>query len=428
MCFLAIDIQIKLEMILIKSYIDDKLDMIIKNRGDVMSRNPYTPGAGTPPAFLAGRDATIDEIVTRIKDTIDGGMARHTIYYGVRGVGKTVLLTKIESLFSDSLLLSDHLECLDGTGLSRSIALAVKKFIKKMSLWETSKDFLEKAVGIFKSFTLTWNPNDGAFTVGLDGDVQDGVADTGDFTSDLIDLLTVVGKLAKKNGHAICFFIDEIQSLKPMELTALITAIHRTNQLQLPIIIIGAGLPTILRISSESKSYSERLFSFVEIASLKWDDAIAALVEPAMTNGISFDPNAIDYIVKETGGYPYFLQEYGRCVWRYIDKEFISLDGAKLAYKDYIGTLDESFFSARYNRSTSKEKEFLYAMSKCKAFPCAMSDVALNMRKVQNSISQFRNNLINKGLVYAPSYGEVDFTVPQFDLFLKRVNPSLNRD
>ncbi|OQB13744.1 MAG: cell division control protein 6 [Firmicutes bacterium ADurb.Bin193] len=411
---------------MIKTYIDDKLNIIINKGGNIMLSNPYTPGAGTPPSFLAGRDNTIEKATNSIIEILNGSMACHTIYYGVRGVGKTVLLNKIESLLTHPDIFYEHIECEKTAKLSKEITIVLKKIINRMSILSVTKDLLNKAFGVLRQFTITYNPNDMTIALGLNGDNVQGIADTGDFSNDLTDLFIAVGNLAKNNNKCICIFLDEIQDLQNEELNALIRSVHRTNQLQLPIIIIGAGLPTILRISGEAKSYSERLFNFQPIDSLEGESAISALIEPAKTNNITYTKEAVNTIIERTGGYPYFIQEYGQCVWDYITNNQINIDGVDKSYPVYLSKLDNSFFNARYSRTTQKEKEFLFAMEKCVKYPCLTSQVANYMNTTPKKISLFRNNLIIKGLIYSPSYGEVDFTVPQFDLYLKRIEKSSN--
>lgn len=300
-------------MNLMKTGIDDVLYKIVaKEVHDMRSGNPYTPEAGTPPAYLAGRDQLIKDSTTLMDNVLNGDMARHTIFYGVRGVGKTVLLNKLEQIFEENdRVMVAHIECIEGHNFKKDIAIACKKFLLKMSITATSKDILRRAMGVLKAFNLTWNPQEQSFSVGLDGDVATDTANSGDFSSDLIDLLLSVGETAKLHNKAICFCIDEIQSLSPTDLSSLIGAIHRANQKQLPIIVFGAGLPAILRISSEVKSYSERLFEFVKVSSLPKPSAIQALIKPAKDRGVEFEDSSSDYIFEETHGYPFFIQEYG---------------------------------------------------------------------------------------------------------------------
>ena len=408
-------------VLLIKTQIDDILDMMLHHGGDIMSKNPYTPGAGTPPAFLAGRDKTLADAIKNIDNVFLGGTAFHTIYYGVRGVGKTVLLNKIEQIISDKdSILHAHIECVNGKPFSKDIAVAIKKFLLRMESFSTAKDMLKKAMGVFKAFTLTWNPGEQSLALGINGDTLLGSADTGSYSDDLTEVFLNVGRAAQEKRMALCLFIDEIQSLNKEELSALLTAIHRVNQHQLPLIVLAAGLPTILRLASEAKSYSERLFQFVPITSLDRQYAIEALEKPASPYQVTYEPEARDFIVSETSGYPYFIQEFGRHVWNYIEDNVIPLSSVQQAYPEYISALDNSFYSSRYNRVTHRERDFLYSMVQCSHFPCQMAEIAHFMGKPVQSISPLRGRLMNKGLIYAPSYGEVDFTVPKFDAFLFR--------
>lgn len=193
--------------------------------------------------------------------------------------------------------------------------------------------------------------------------------------------------------------------------------------------VIGAGLPTILRVSSEAKSYAERLFLFIETTYLNERNAIFAITEPALKYDVTYSDKAIRKIIKHTGCYPHFIQELGYCIWeKIVQPNEGAAKGMKISesevdsiYEDYISILDDSFFGARFNRATKKEKEFLFAMLRCKKFPCSTSQIAKHMGKEQKRISPLRSQLLNKGLIYAPSLGEVDFTVPHFDRYLKRL-------
>lgn len=396
-----------------------------------MLSNPYTPGAGNIPSYLAGREKLLNDISDQLNELDAGGISTHTIYYGVRGVGKTVLINKIEEMVENLSFLYTHIEGDSNTSFIKYIILACRQFIKKLSLIENIKDGINQLKAVLYSFQTTYSINENTVTLGINDDILNkyGDANTGDLSYDLTSLFCSLGKLACNCQKPVCFFIDEIQSFSKEELSALITAIHRTNQLHYPILVIGAGLPTILRQCGDAKSYSERLFSFVEITSLKKEDATDALVIPAEQYQVSIDPLAIDYILDRTGNYPYFIQEYGRIIWRYMDdNRRISLDSVKIAYDEYIEKLDTGFFGVRYNRSTSAEKKILIAMAKCNKFPCAMSDIVNILGKSSKTLSPLRNHLINKGLLYAPSYGEIDFTVPKFNEYLQRINPNLDVD
>lgn len=389
----------------------------------IIMANPYRPGAGTMPEYLAGRDSLINDATTLLLDLRDGGMAEHTIYYGVRGVGKTVLLNKIEGITSTCNYLYEHIECDENFSFIKSINNACKRFIKQMSKLTVAKEIVDKTKAVLLSFRLTYNIEDSDVTFGLNQDMLNayGNADSGDLSFDLYTLFISLGELTQKCDKQICFFIDEIQNLSKTEMTALIVSLHRVNQLNMPIILIGAGLPTIQRMSSDLKSYSERLFSFVKITSLKEPDAIKALIEPAKKYNVSYADDAIDYILKATGCYPFFIQQYGKILWKMATSgSLITKDDAETVYSEYLGKLDESFYSVRFNKSTKAEKNLLFTMASFNSFPCSTKELAIKMNSNQSKISPIRNNLINKGLLYAPSYGEIDFTVPYFSEYLKR--------
>lgn len=401
-----------------RTYIDDML----KNRKKECTtmRSPYTPGAGNKPNFLAGRDALIAEIIDCLDELKDGGMARHHIFYGVRGVGKTVLLNKIEEIADDNDIMYVHLECSDVNSLLREILHTTQNYLQRISSYEAFKDKVNVLLQIIKNISFECNLNNGTVSASLSSQNING-----NLTYDLTDLVVNFGKILKKQEKMFIFFIDELQMAKKEHLTAFIAAIHRVNQLSLPVMVIGAGLPTVSRIVSEAKSYAERLFTGVKISYLKEKDAISALTEPAQKKGVFYDDEAVSEIIKHTEGYPYFIQMFGDCIWKVKESNNIGIECVLTALDRYIEILDDSFFGSRYSRATNKEKEFLFAMTECGTFPCSITDIANKLHKGVKTISPLRSHLINKGLIYSPSFGEVDFTVPHFDKYLKRVTKNI---
>lgn len=388
-----------------------------------MKPNPYTPGAGLVPGYLAGRDETIRAATEIITSIAYGIPARSIIYYGLRGVGKTVLLNKIEDIAEENSVLYEHIEVSERSSFRAAIAFHVQKLIIQMNKEEKAKNYLQKTLSVLKAFQITYSP-EGEISIGLKDDIiaATGVSDTGNFQNDLTELFVAMGMLAQKNERAACLFIDEIQYLKDEEFEALIAAVHRINQKGLPIALFGAGLPKIAKMAGDIKSYAERLFHFISIDSLEQHAAALALTEPARKMRVGYTEEAITHILQITEGYPYFIQEYGKQVWPYMDKDRIDLAAVQAAYPAFEKSLDESFFKVRYDRATNKEKEFMLAMVACGELPCTMAQIALNMKTNVQSISTIRSQLIYKGFIYSARYGEVDFTVPQFDQYLKRVH------
>ncbi len=386
-----------------------------------MLPNPYTPGAGLVPSYLAGRKDTITEATNHIVGIAHGYPTRSVVYYGLRGVGKTVLLNKIEEIAEENDVLYEHMEVSERSSFKAAIAFHVQKLIQQTSTKEQAKTFLHKTFSVLKAFQITYSP-EGEISFGLKDEIEAavGVSDTGNFQNDLTELFVAMGSLAQKNKRAVCLFIDEIQYLKDDEFEALIAAIHRCNQKGLPVALFGAGLPKVTKIAGDIKSYAERLFHFVSIDSLQEEAARLALTEPARKLGVSYSDDAVKKIIKFTSGYPYFIQEYGKQVWAFIEDKEIGLDAVEAAYALFEKSIDESFFKVRYDRATPKEKTFMLAMAECDELPCTMNQIAVKMNSNVQSLSPVRGQLIYKGFIFSARYGEVDFTVPQFKQYLKR--------
>lgn len=381
--------------------------------------NPYTPGAGKMPMWLAGREELVENAKMTIQATIKGYPRNPVIYYGLRGVGKTVLLNAIEKIADEEPVIVEHIEIAERGSFAKQIAISSQKIMRQLSVAEMAKDIFLKVKDVISSFYVTYNPADSTFTAGVSDTIPYCIA--GNLSEDLTDLIVSLGKASEKAGKPICFFVDEIQYMKKDEMEALVNALHRCNQLRLPIVFYGAGLPKVLRIFGEVKSYSERLFQFIKIDNLKEEYAIQAIEKPAADFNVTYEHSALQEIIDETKGYPYFIQALCSVVWDRTDKGNITSKDILDNKSVYLEELDSSFFKVRYDRCTKKEQEFLVAMARCGALPCTIANVAHFMDSSVQKISPLRAKLIDKGLIYATSHGEIDYTVPQFDAYLKRV-------
>ncbi len=390
-----------------------------------MLLNPYTPGAGVPPRYLAGRENTIREAEEILNYIANGYFARSVVYYGLRGVGKTVLLNHIEDMAEAQSIHYEHIEIGERDPFKSNISLNVLKLIRQMSAKEKAKQYVDKALSVLKAFSIRYSQESG-FSIGVDADITAavGIADTGNFQNDLTELLIALGSIAQNQECGVALFIDEIQYLKDDEFEALIAAIHRVNQKALPLVIFAAGLPKIAKIAGDIKSYAERLFQFVSIGSLENAAGKLALEEPARRWKVSYSEDALAMILDITECYPYFLQEYGKQVWAEVSEERLEIDQsmAEAAYPAFEKSLDESFFKVRHDRATPRELEFMIAMVKCEKLPCSTKAIAEQMQCLLSAVSPLRAQLIHKGFIYSANRGEVDFTVPQFDKFLKRIH------
>jgi hypothetical protein len=382
--------------------------------------NPYTPNAGAPPPALVGRDAELEGFEILLERLRRGYAEQSMLITGLRGVGKTVLLGAFESRARSSAWVTVSAEITKNEDFGPRMGSMVRRVLFQVAPKSSWTDKLRQAAGALKSFSVTLTA-EGAITAGIDIEPLEGTADSGNLSDDLTDLLVALGEAAQERETGIAFLVDEVQFLRAAEFEALIAGLHRTVQRQLPITLIGAGLPQLPRLAGEAKSYAERLFKFPRIGQLSPPQAEAALAEPAAEQGVSYEPGALDVIVDYTEGYPYFLQEYGKIVWDLApENEPISEAVAQEAQRAVEAKLDESFFRVRAERVTELELQYLRAMAELGPGEQSAGDVAAVLGRRSDQLGPTRARLIEKGLIYTTGHGRGDFTVPQFDRYMRR--------
>ena len=387
-------------------------------------RNPFSPGAGSPPPELAGRDALIERAAVALDRIRDRRAARSIILYGLRGVGKTVLLGKIRRDAEARGLITVAIESPEERSLPALLVSALRLALIKLSRTEAAKQGVKRALRALAGFAKL-KAKFGDLEVALDLEPEPGLADSGDLDLDLAELLGAVGEAAVERETAIVLFIDELQYVPETQLAALIGALHAVNQRQLPVTMVGAGLPQLLGASGRAKSYAERLFEFVSIDRLDPGAAAEALQRPIEREGAGIEPDAIAEIVAQTLGYPYFLQEWGKHSWAVADASPITLADVRQASIEALAELDCSFFRVRFDRLTPGEKRYLRAMADLGPGPHRSGDIAERLGRKVNTTAPIRNSLIGKGMLYSPAHGDTAFTVPLFDQYMRRTMPDL---
>lgn len=381
--------------------------------------NPYRPGAGLMPVYIAGRDEDINNVDQMFEALTMNIPTQSIIFSGLRGVGKTVLINKLQSIAEEKGIFCRHIEIEERNDFISQIAECSQAFLRKVSAKEKFKHLVQKPLEAIKSLVISFNPNDNTFSVS----VQDReLYVSNNLTQSLTEVFVTLGETAQKTETQICFFIDEIQYMKDEQLGSMIAALHRANQLGYPIMIVGAGLPKIYKMLSEEKSYAERLFVYKQIDSLTYEQSKKAIEEPAKKFGVSYTKEAIDRIVDITKGYPFFVQQLCQIVYKNANENIIDKETVDLNIHNFLETLDDGFFKSRYERCAEGDKKFIFAMVKCNELPCTISNVAKNMKKNVSSISPTRAQLIAKGIIYSVRYKELDFTVPEFSGYIKRLD------
>jgi hypothetical protein len=390
-------------------------------------RNPYAPGAGQRPPELAGRDEQLEAFDVVLERVAKGRPERSLVLTGLRGVGKTVLLNALRSAAVRRRWGTGKLEARPDQPLRRPLSSALHQAVRELG--HRDAESVDHVLGVIRSFAQrdagptaklrdVWNP-------GIDVPPVRGRADSGDIEIDLVELFTDLGGLAADVGRGVAVFIDEMQDLGPDDVSALCAACHEISQSGLPVIVVGAGLPHLPAVLSASKSYSERLFRYQRIDRLAREAADLALAAPAKEEGAEFTGDALDAMYAATGGYPYFIQAYGKAVWDQAPASPITADDVRVAAPEAERELAVGFFGSRYERATPGEREYLRAMSdvavavspELESVPTA--DVATLLGKKPQSLSPARDSLLKKGLIYSGERGRIAFTVPHFGRYLR---------
>jgi hypothetical protein len=382
--------------------------------------NPYSPGAGNTPRSLVGRDADLQAFEIAVRRIALGRHDRSVIVTGLRGVGKTVLLREYGRIAQGEGWLHEHVEARDGTDFVRVAAEMVRRAVLRLSMTKRLAAQAGRVAGVLKAFQVRWNlPDGGDLTVGVDPLL--GTADSGLLDRDLASLFNETGQFAHNHGCGVLLTVDEMQFLPKDHFTALIMGLHEVSQLNLPIVVAGAGLPSLLTLAGDARSYAERLFDFRTVGRLSPEGSAAALVGPADAEGVQWTVEALDRIVELTDGYPYFLQEFGKQAWTVAEgPDVITEDNVDVAVPLATEELDRGFFRVRFDRTTDTERAYLEAMARAGGSECASGAVARALGKTTTGVAQTRDALIRRGLCFSPRHGVIAFTVPMFDQYLRR--------
>jgi AAA ATPase-like protein len=386
-------------------------------------RNPYSPGAGTRPPALVGRDHEIEAMDVTLQRLLMGRDGRSQMLTGLRGVGKTVLLNEFELIADGRGYFREHIEVSDDGALAPALAGAFRRVLLAMDAKRRIGERVRRSLGILKAFNLRLA--DGA-EFHIDVEPIPGPADSGDLAADLAALFVELGEVARDHDAGVLLTIDELHYVDLPTLTALVVGLHRAAQLRLPITVAGAGLPSLATLAAEAKTYAERMFTFPQIGSLWPDLAAEALTTPATDEGVQWEDDALARVLQVTQCFPYFLQEFGKAAWDVADgPDRITADDVERSLPLAVAELDDGFFRVRTGRTNDTERKYLRAMAELGPGPVKSSEVAALLGKTTNSLAPTRDTLIKRAICYSPRWGEIDFTVPMFDQFMKRWLPGI---
>ncbi|SDI59299.1 AAA ATPase domain-containing protein [Actinokineospora alba] len=388
-------------------------------------RNPFAPGAGQRPPELAGREKELKAFEVVLERVARGRPERSLVLTGLRGVGKTVLLGELRSMAVRRGWGAGKIEARPDADLRRPLSAALHRAVRDLAVRHRAPDRVESVLGVLKAFALKANPDNAKlrerWQPGIDVPATQGRADSGDIEIDLVELFTEVAELAQDVGTGVAVLIDEMQDINPDDISALCAACHELSQSGAPLVVVGAGLPHLPAVLSASKSYSERLFRYVRIDRLDRTDADQAVLAPVDREDAGITPEALDALFERSGGYPYFIQAYGKAAWDAAPDDPITVEDVAVAAPEAEAELAVGFFGSRYERATPAEREYLRAMAELtegKDEGAGTSDVAVYLGRKPSSLSPARDSLIKKGLIYSAERGRIAFTVPHFGRYL----------
>lgn len=386
-------------------------------------KNPFSPGAGAPPPELVGRDPLLEQARILLGRVKQKRPEKSLLLTGLRGVGKTVLLNEIERMARTAGYQTILLEAHEEKPLGELIYPALRGLLYELDRSAGAGDKVKRGLAVLRSFIGSIKLTVGDVALGLDIEPAKGTADSGDLEIDLPNLFVAIAEAAEERQTAVAILVDEIQYLSPKELGAIIMAMHKMQQKQLPLVLLAAGLPVLPGMAGESKSYAERLFNFPDIGALSEVDAAKALRDPAREAGVEFQEDALTEVFRLTHGYPYFIQEWGYQSWNIAAASPITLKTVQAATPEVIRRLDQNFFRVRFDRLTPGEKNFLRAMAHLGPGHQRTGDIAAALGMSVKGIGPVRSKLIKKGMIYSPAHGDMAFTVPLFDEFMIRAIP-----
>lgn len=388
-------------------------------------RNPFAPGAGQRPPELAGRDREVAAFEVVLERVARGRPERSLVLTGLRGVGKTVLLGELRSMAMRRGWGTGKVEARPGTPLRRPLSAALHRAVRDLAVQHRAPDRVEQVLGVLKAFVLRANPADAKlrdrWQPGIDVPAAQGRADSGDVEIDLVELFTDIAELAADVGTGVALLVDEMQDVEPADVSALCAACHELSQSGAPLVVVGAGLPHLPAMLSASKSYSERLFRYVRIDRLARADADRAVAAPIEREDAAITAEALNVLFATSGGYPYFVQAYGKAAWDAAPTSPIGVADVRVAAPEAEAELAVGFFGSRYERASPAEREYLRAMAELAQGsddPVGTAHVADKLERKASSLSPARDSLLKKGLVYSGARGRVAFTVPHFGRFL----------
>ena len=408
-----------------------------------MANNPYRPGVGKPPPYLADRDAQLKRFARFLDDFPEN--RRNVRVTGLRGVGKTVLIKEYRKAARERgwvVIRRDLTPRLcEEIDFATAITSDLEKAIAELSLIarlgrlvSAAREAVQAVIDLGEGVTVRVGAGKPSPAAILEDRVR--------------DALFKVGQLAAKAGRGVAFLYDEAHVLydrpkaRQYPLSALLGAfveVQDHDDEDLPVMLVVSGLPPLVANLQAARSHSERMFKVEELGNLRLErrsnarsPAAAALTKPVERSQISFAPDVAERVAADVSGYPYFIQWYGEALWDAADEAGVSVidqglyDEARPAIQD---GLDAEFFEGRYDEAKRAEQLTLRVTGSLGGESFRVGEVVDQVAKLKpNAVQQSLNRLMQSNLIYRVRHGEDAYTAPLFGDFLRRKHPRQEDD
>jgi AAA ATPase-like protein len=381
--------------------------------------NPFRTAPGSAPPVLVGRDGELSAARYAIGLTESRGAAQPIVFTGLRGMGKTALLRRCvaeaEARRGVVLYSEASRDNALATSLRRSLEHAKTRFA---SIPRKMKTALDSAIRALPEATYEFP--------GELGGVKLAPPSLAPRRESFVEALESLNAEVRRDGRFLVIAIDEVQEGHAKDLLILIEFVHLTAGTDEPTLFLGAGLPNSPGHLHKVRTYTER-WRFFRIGLLSRDETIEAVEVPAKEQGVTFEAAALERVVHEAAGYPFFIQEYASAAWLQHRGKRVTAKDVEAVAPGVRRILEDSFYDERFRRLTPRECRYTLTMTALGAGPHTVAEIAARLGTSSESLSSIRNQLIKKDVVYVPSPGLVEFRMPLTDRYVQRHREALTR-
>lgn len=384
--------------------------------------NPFRPGSGLQPPYLAGRDEDLTRF-SQMLQQIQEGQVHNLMVQGLRGVGKTVLLKEFVKICTDNRFLpvtrlqfsSKHS---DPAEFTRALQHDLDSAMGNLSRVEKTKQKLQDAARQMRPQKID--------VTGAGWEFKHDPASRVPLENQIIDYLEKWWKVVQENGYnGIVLLFDEFHTVVDVKannwhiLTDFIGAVNEIQLNGCRYSLVLCGLPTLMPNVKAARSYAERMFGVMNISNLDKENARAAISKPLENKAWRFSDDLISAIVQDTDSYPYFIQFFCREIISRVGKDHIALNDYEKIEDRLIGDLGRDFFDQRIDPLSVAQKRVLYSAASLPDPDLEFSSIQKSLDMSKGSLSSHLKRLEEKSLICRSGRGTYCLAMPLLGKYLR---------